>query len=220
MRHDGERSVGEPDARDDQGQGRSSRERALQQGAGRRATAKLEEQNEGNPEAAGELRVIAAHIDVDQHVAEEDGSASSQGGRPVGKQLPGKCSSGKPGGREQKIDEHNRDHRPRKEQAQKRAGHPGQRRVEDKARLACSEVWSVGPVRIEDPVQEAALRLDPGDEVEGKVSATGRASLDERPDRQRSGSQDHGRSYEPPERLGLLLSCWAGLSFSAHRRRG
>ena len=60
-----------------------------------------------------------------------------------------------------------------KHEAQRRAQHPRQRRIEDKPRLAGAEVGAGRPMRIENAMAPAVQRIDPRDKMKIEVVPAG-----------------------------------------------
>ena len=106
---------------------------------------------------------------------------------------------------------------PGKDGAERRAEHPGERRIEDEARLAGAVVGAGRPVRIRNAVTPCVHAIEPGDEVDVEVVAAGVAANELRDDGDECGEKDDGGAErilgpqsEPWARgvlLGLLLPC-------------
>ena len=199
--------------------GTDASEHPLQQGPGNRGlrvAAQLKQQQQWNPEATGELCEVAAHVHINQHVAQKDRGAPGKSGGAVGHHLPCEGPVRQPGRRQHEKRHYGGDRAPRDDQAKQRAREPCQWRVEHKPWLTRSEIRPTGPVRINDAVEEAPLCLDPRDEVEREIRPTRWARPNERPDPQCRGCQNYDLPGEAHGGSRLVIPSCTRLGLSFH----
>ena len=174
--HDGGGRVGEPEQRDRDGDG-----------ADRRAGAQDGEEKEGNPGGGQELGQGGALECVEEHVGVgEVERGGEQGG--VGRdEVAGELVEGEAGGEECDEDEDRRRGGDGEEDGEDGAQHPGERWVEEKARLAGVPCGGEGPARVEGSVAELLGGVEPALDVEDEVVAAGAAVEQQREDREQRG---------------------------------
>jgi len=130
---------------------------------------KDQQQEERNPESAGELSKCRSFVSGEHGITGEERDATGQRRRSVGHRLARELAGGEPGGSEEGTGDGEFNALPWKYQAECCAEHPRKGRVEDKARFACSVVWTGRPVRIKKAVFPTCLRVEPRSEVKIKV---------------------------------------------------
>ena len=105
------------------------------------------------------------------------------------KRLPGQRPRRQARSGQQQKGQRDRDELPGHRQPQRRAQHPGQRRIKDKARLARAPVGARGPMRIENSMPPTVQAIEPRGQMKVEVVAAGVAARELR----RNG---HGRGEE------------------------
>ena len=107
-----------------------------------------EQQQDWNPEAAGQFGIRGAFVGGEQCIAGEDSSAAGQGGDAGVQFLAGQSPCSEP-----RRSQENEGHRlgnktPRQQEAKDGTKHPGQGRIKHEPRLACPVVGARCPVGI------------------------------------------------------------------------
>ncbi len=193
--HDANRAVGEPAAGHQQCEGeRGTVQGAAQERSSGVAVAKGKEQDQRDPETAGEFGEGGALVGGEQGKAGEERGASGQGCGRVPQNLKRQGADGQAGRGQEQEDDGDGDQRPGENKAERRAQHPGEWRVKEEARLACAVVDSGRPVRINDAVEPVLLDVEPGDGVEFEVVAAEGAVEQDGRGGQGRGEEDEGRT--------------------------
>ncbi len=108
---------------------------------------------------------------------------------------------GEAGGGEDEEGERDGREVPGKNGAERCAQHPGERRIEDEARLACAVVGAGRPVRIRNAVTPGVEAVEPGDEVDVEVVAAGVAANELRDDGDEGGEENERGAGEATRRF-------------------
>ena len=142
------------------------------------------------PESAGKLREGGALVGGEEREEGEERGASGQRGGEIVEGFEARARVARPvAARSEKRERDGRE-MPGQDEAERCAQHPGERRIEDEARLAGAVVGAGRPVRIRNAVMPCVDAIEPGDEVDVEVVAAGVAANELRDDGDERGEED------------------------------